>query len=119
MMKTVNMLEAKTHLSRLVAEAAAGHPFIIARAGKPAVKVVAYEDPTQTRFERMGFLQGFAQTPDGYFDAPLDREIERRMHAQEPLLRQAMTTLEMAKPARPRATRQKSGRAEKRAGEQA
>ena len=40
-MRTVNMHEAKTHLSRLVEAAAKGEPFIIARAGKPVVKVVA------------------------------------------------------------------------------
>ena len=34
-MRTVNMHEAKTHLSRLVKAAAEGEPFIIARAGKP------------------------------------------------------------------------------------
>ena len=42
-MRTVNMHEAKTQLSRLVADAAAGEPFIIARAGKPLVKVVAVD----------------------------------------------------------------------------
>ena len=38
-MRTVNMNEAKTHLSRLVDLAVNGEPFIIARAGKPLVKV--------------------------------------------------------------------------------
>jgi prevent-host-death family protein len=37
-MRTVNIHEAKTHLSRLVARAAQGEPFIIAKAGKPLVK---------------------------------------------------------------------------------
>ena len=40
-MKTVNMHQAKTHLSRLVEEAAAGEEIIIARAGKPLVRLVA------------------------------------------------------------------------------
>lgn len=40
-MKTVNVHEAKTHLSRLIAQAVAGEPFVIARAGKPMVKVEA------------------------------------------------------------------------------
>ena len=44
-MRTVNMHEAKTHLSRLVEAAANGEPFIIARAGKPVVKVVAVDAP--------------------------------------------------------------------------
>lgn len=42
-MRTYNMHEAKTHLSRLVREAVEGEPFIIARAGKPLVKVTAVE----------------------------------------------------------------------------
>jgi prevent-host-death family protein len=39
-MRSVNIHEAKTHLSRLVDQAAKGEPFIIAKAGKPMVKVV-------------------------------------------------------------------------------
>ncbi len=55
-MKTVNMHEAKTHLSRLVAAAAEGEPFVIARAGKPLVKVVPVEPTPAPR--RTGFLKG-------------------------------------------------------------
>lgn len=39
-MQTINIHEAKTHLSRLVEDAASGNPFIIAKAGKPMVKVI-------------------------------------------------------------------------------
>ncbi|MGJ3502585.1 type II toxin-antitoxin system Phd/YefM family antitoxin, partial [Piscirickettsia salmonis] len=39
-MQTVNIHEAKTHLSRLIEKASSGEPFIIAKAGKPLVKVV-------------------------------------------------------------------------------
>jgi prevent-host-death family protein len=39
-LKVVNIHEAKTHLSRLVEEAASGESFIIAKAGKPMVKVI-------------------------------------------------------------------------------
>lgn len=39
-MKTINMHEAKTHLSRLVEEAAAGADIVIARGGKPLVRLV-------------------------------------------------------------------------------
>lgn len=39
-METINIHEAKTHLSRLVEQAAKGEPFIIAKAGNPLVKVV-------------------------------------------------------------------------------
>jgi prevent-host-death family protein len=56
-MKTVNIHNAKTHLSRLVEEAAAGEPFVIAKAGKPLVKVSALEsEPKKPR--RFGFLAG-------------------------------------------------------------
>lgn len=61
-MRTVNMHAAKTHLSRLVAAAANGEPFIIARAGKPLVKVVAIDTPV-TRARRTGFLAGQITVP--------------------------------------------------------
>ena len=51
-MKTVNMHEAKTNLSRLVAAAAKGEAFIIARAGKPLVKV----EPIAPEGSRNGIL---------------------------------------------------------------
>lgn len=61
-MRTVNMHVAKTHLSRLVEAAANGEPFIIARAGKPVVKVVAIDAPTG-RTRRTGFLAGQITVP--------------------------------------------------------
>jgi prevent-host-death family protein len=57
-MRTVNIHEAKTHLSRLVDEAAKGEPFIIAKAGKPVVKVTALETPSSAQIRRLGFLAG-------------------------------------------------------------
>ena len=48
-MRTVNIHHAKTHLSRLVEEAADGEPFIIAKAGKPLVKVVPLDAPVPGR----------------------------------------------------------------------
>ena len=45
MSESVNVYEAKTHLSRLVDRAAKGEPFIIAKAGKPLVKVVPLDAP--------------------------------------------------------------------------
>jgi len=62
-MKIVNIREAKTHLSRLVDAAAKGEPFIIAKAGKPLVKVVAIEPTAPTR---LGFLKGKGQVPDDF-----------------------------------------------------
>ena len=63
-MKTVNMHEAKTHLSRLVEAAAGGEPFVIARAGKPLVKVVPLAEG-DTAGARLGFLPGLA-VPDDF-----------------------------------------------------
>jgi prevent-host-death family protein len=47
--KTVNMHEAKTQLSRLVKEVAAGDEIVIAKAGEPVAKLVAYERPRRKR----------------------------------------------------------------------
>jgi len=49
MAKTVNIHEAKTHLSKLVQEAAAGEEIVIAKAGDPVAKLVAYERPVKRR----------------------------------------------------------------------
>ncbi|ATC65142.1 type II toxin-antitoxin system prevent-host-death family antitoxin [Nibricoccus aquaticus] len=55
-MKTVNIQAAKTHLSRLVEEAATGEEIILAKAGKPIAKLVPY---AKTRKARVGgFLKG-------------------------------------------------------------
>lgn len=62
-MKTVNMHEAKTHLSKLVDAAVKGEPFVIARAGKPLVKVVMIEGEAPSR---LGFLQGQYVIPDDF-----------------------------------------------------
>lgn len=54
-MYTVNIHEAKTNLSRLIELAAKGEPFIIAKAGKPIVKVMRIDAPEEAR--RLGFLK--------------------------------------------------------------
>ena len=74
-MRTVNMHEAKTHLSRLVEKAAQGEPFVIARAGKPLVKVVAVDAPEPGAVSRIGFLQGKISVPPD-FDRMGSAEIE-------------------------------------------
>ena len=73
-MRTVNIHEAKTHLSRLVERAAQGEPFIIARAGKPLVKVVPLDAPPAGAKKRLGFMPEI-QVPDD-FDTILEKEIE-------------------------------------------
>jgi antitoxin (DNA-binding transcriptional repressor) of toxin-antitoxin stability system len=61
-MKTVNIHHAKTHLSRLIEQAINGEPFIIAKAGKPMVKVTAIDAPKNKK--RFGFLAGKIVVPD-------------------------------------------------------
>jgi prevent-host-death family protein len=57
-MRIVNIHEAKTHRSRLVERAANGEPFVIAKAGKPLVKVTALEVPVAGQVRRLGFMEG-------------------------------------------------------------
>ena len=75
-MLTVNIHEAKTHLSRLLDRAARGEPFIIAKAGKPLVKVVPVDSPEAGQVRRLGFMVGQIQVPDD-FDRMGSLEIER------------------------------------------
>jgi prevent-host-death family protein len=65
-MRTVNMHEAKTHLSRLVDQAAKGEPFVIARAGKPLVRVTALDAPPGGQVRRLGFMAGQIAVPDDF-----------------------------------------------------
>jgi prevent-host-death family protein len=74
-MDTFNIHEAKTHLSRLVEKAAKGEPFIIAKAGKPMVKVVPLDPPEEKKWQRIGFLEGQFTIPDD-FDTLGQDEIE-------------------------------------------
>jgi len=75
-MRTFNIHEAKTHLSRLVEQAAKGEPFVIAKSGKPLVKVVALEAPAPAEARRLGFMAGQIAVPDD-FDSMGGAEIER------------------------------------------
>jgi prevent-host-death family protein len=54
--QTVNIHEAKTHLSRLVERAAKGEAFVIAKAGRPLVKVVALTEGSAASRKRIGFM---------------------------------------------------------------
>jgi len=73
-MRVVNMHEAKTHLSRLVAAAADGEPFIIGRAGKPLVKVIAVDTPEPGAKRRVGCMADNLPVPDD-FDRMAAKEI--------------------------------------------
>lgn len=67
-MTVVNVQEAKTHLSSLIARAEAGEEIAIALAGRPIVKLVPISEPPRRRFGGMTF-----DVPDD-FDAPMDEE---------------------------------------------
>ena len=75
-MRTVNIHEAKTHLSRLLEQAFKGEPFIIAKAGNPLVKVVPLNTPEAGQIKRLGFMAGQIAVPDD-FDQIGRSEIER------------------------------------------
>ena len=75
-MQTFNIHQAKTHLSRLVEQAAKGEPFVIANSGKPLVKVVALDAPAPSEVRRLGFMAGEIAVPDD-FDSMGSAEIEQ------------------------------------------
>jgi len=81
-MNVVNIHEAKTHLSKLVEEAAKGEPFIIAKAGKPMVKVVALDAPTGKNIRRRGFMKGEIKIPAN-FDRIFEKEIEEMFYGKK------------------------------------
>jgi prevent-host-death family protein len=74
-MRTVNIHEAKTQLSKLVDGAVKGDSFIIAKAGRPLVKVIALDAPTGAQRKRLGFMKGEGTVPDD-FDSMGQAEIE-------------------------------------------
>lgn len=81
-MDIINIHKAKTHLSRLVDKAAKGESFIIAKAGKPMVKVVPLEDAPTGHPQRLGFMKGEFQVPDD-FNTMAAEEIEQLFYGGE------------------------------------
>lgn len=75
-MQTVNIHEAKTQLSKLIEQAVKGDPFIIAKAGKPLVKVTRLDTPSPSQTRRLGFMAGQITVP-GDFDRMGSEEIEQ------------------------------------------
>jgi prevent-host-death family protein len=71
-MRTVNIHAAKTHLSRLVEDAAAGEEIIIAKAGKPIARLCPLAGPPRRR--QLGILNGKIRVPDN-FDELYEEEI--------------------------------------------
>ena len=82
-LKIVNIHEAKTHLSRLVEEAAKGESFVIAKAGKPMVKVIRLDEgePDKPK-RRLGFMEGQFEVPED-FDTMFQKEIEEMFYGEE------------------------------------
>lgn len=72
-MTIVNIHAAKTHLSRLVEQAAAGDEIVIAKAGKPIAKLGPLSAARRKK-RRLGLLTGRLNVPDD-FDAPLPPEV--------------------------------------------
>lgn len=77
-----NMHDAKSNLSRLVDEAAAGKEIIIAKAGKPAARLVALESAEKAPERQLGLARGKFSVPDD-FDDPLPPEIWGSVFADE------------------------------------
>lgn len=81
-MQTINIHEAKTQLSRLVDQAVKGDSFIIAKAGKPMVKVTRLDAPSAERVRRLGFMAGQLAVPDD-FDQMGSEEIKQLFGGDE------------------------------------
>lgn len=81
-MLTVNIHDAKTRLSKLIEMAVKGEPFVIAKAGKPMVKVTAIDAPEPAAKRRIGSLKGKISVPDD-FDTMGQEEIERMFYGDE------------------------------------
>lgn len=80
-METVNIHEAKTHLSRLVERAAKGESFIIAKAGKPMVKVTPLQEAPKKVVRRIGFMEGEGVIPED-IKSPFKDEIEELFYGK-------------------------------------
>ncbi len=74
MTKTVNIHEAKTHLSRLLEQVRLGEEVIIAKAGKPVARLVAFSEKPKRRVP--GTAKGQIWIADD-FDAPLPPELQK------------------------------------------
>jgi prevent-host-death family protein len=84
-MRTINIHQAKTHLSRLVDEAVDGDSFVIAKRGKGLVKVIRLDEPEAPVKRRLGFMKGMYTLPDNFeeIDRELDKEIEKLMLGED------------------------------------
>jgi prevent-host-death family protein len=79
-MKTVNVHEAKTHLSRLLVRVGRGEEVVIARAGKPVARLVPF---VRKRERALGFDIGRIEIAED-FDAPLPEDILTEFEGEHP-----------------------------------
>ncbi len=68
-MHVANVHEAKTHLSRLIERAAAGEEIVIAKAGKPVVRLIAYQESTPPK-RIPGFWKGKVKMSRDFDELP-------------------------------------------------
>lgn len=81
-MKTVNIHAAKTHLSALVEEAAAGNEILIAKAGKPMARLVPLEEKKDI-LKTLGIMKGKIWIDDETFDDPLPPDVLKEFGIEE------------------------------------
>jgi prevent-host-death family protein len=75
-MQTLDIREVQTRLSELIEQAVQGDAFIIAKAGKPLVKVMRLDASPARRVKRLGFMAGQISVPDD-FDSMGSHFVER------------------------------------------
>jgi len=80
-MRSFNIHEAKTHLSRLIDEVANGEPFVIAKAGKPMAQVIPIRAAAKPK-RRIGFMKGQYKAPAD-IKAPFAVEIEEMFYGSK------------------------------------
>lgn len=81
----VNIHQAKTTLSQLILKAESGEEVVIARAGKPVVRLVPVQPQTQTKKRKAGALKGVLKIAPDAFSPEVDEEIARWFN-ESPLL---------------------------------
>ena len=72
-MQVINIHQAKTNLSKLIEKTLNGEDVIIAKAGKPVAKLIAYKEKLKPR--KLGLLKGKIFVPDNFNDE--DKEINK------------------------------------------
>ena len=78
----VNVHEAKTHLSKLLARAEAGEEIVIAKAGRPVAKLVPYEEARTPR--ELGFLRGEVRMAPDWDSPEVNEAIAREFYDSDP-----------------------------------